>query len=750
MRQSGVQRCVIRLLVVVLLVLMTLPALADTESDATRRGRNDGWADGAREASDRAEDAGYSVGVRKGESETYDRIFREEKKRAYDRGWDRGISEGRDRGEDEGSEEGESKGRTEGDAAGLRKGESDAKQQADDDAKAPGTAKGEAEAERSRATELGRNDGLLAGGREALDRAKTEDFEKGREAYRAQRMKEPVRSRDTYTIKRDRIMNRMYRDRRTVQDGVPAPGPVPSGPGLAFAGDVSLLAPPEDLLASDWDPPSPDHRYSSGSSPYTDANLANAYRRGYDSGYDDGFRERWSRVFRQGYDRGYDSGAREGRRRAEALDYADYLREGQDAGYTRGYEEAFGPARERAYKSAFASAERDAHERAYRATYPGAYDGSLEKYRKAAYDARYQALYHEAFERGRSERFNASYPRYAKEYDRKGKLAEAQDFLKRPLRIQSLQIVDPDGDGVLRPGETLQVRAVVRNFLDARFKKERIRFVLQGEELAQAETRGILTRDVQPRSVGDVSDLLRFSFSEAAATKPTRLSLRMVVGDREMDALTQDVTVTWPVALSLTPPEGILEGVAQDVNVRLRNTSTKATGPLVLSAASGGDGMEVAPFDGTTAPLAPGEERPMRVVVVGHRTRDGLGGTLEVSVADEHGTRQGVLRQEVRPLVLGDCTLDYVFGKLALRDVGDHEVRFQVTGRTGSSEAIHVRAWSEMAVVQVLSPEDEALPAAGTQRLVVKVRTHTANQGGAFFIELKQAGHVLLVRKVTW
>lgn len=702
------------LLVVVLLLALPTGALADATSEgqeAARQGTIDGRNDGAREGRERGAVDGFSDGRRQGFDDAAERLGKE-----------LGEREGREKGEREGFERGSHDGREKGESDGAREGETDGHTRAEQESAGPGQSQGTTEADRSQARVLGTRDGTAGGEQDALSQAKKVDQTRGHEQYRTERWHLPPRARQRYTVPR-------------VKASTPLDG------ALAATGLEGLIAWGDDPKV-----PSPDRRYWRSSPPYPDAHRAHWYASTYGGAYHDGFREAYRSEYASACARGRDVGRSDAR--STNLRGSSVWRRAYDDGlsteyrrvYDRVFPRAFEDARRVAYEETFGRVSRETREREY----PQAF----ERHRQSAYEARYNALYGETFKAAHDARFAALYPSLAKQWYAKGRADEMASFKTRPVRIAYVAVRD-DGDGIVAPGETVHLDVVLRSFSNAAVRPGKLGLTIDAkpaDTLAAAERRPGLPCGLAPGEELEIVDLIRLQAAPNAVGRTCVLDARLRLNGHEVDALTQEITVQWPVAVKVEGAAPMVEGLPATWRLVLENKSKKAVPSMQVRLSTDSGQLSLPSTVLSVEALAPGASATLPVEVTGWKTRDSASPQISVEATGDGR----LLNRTALPLVADvqtPFTIDYVGGKMRLRDTGDWKVDFRVSG---PKDGVPVQA--DAIVDQTCKTHIDIIGVDNGPdgRVAVRVRVYEPNTGGRFLLRLKRGDQVIMCRRVEF
>lgn len=706
------------LLLALLLMLTTLPApcaadAAAEAQDAARQGRVDGRADGEREGRERGETDGFQAGRRQGFDDMVERLA-----------LDRGELEGRERGERAANDEGTQRGRAEGEQSGTRDGEAEGRARAERESEAPARGQGTNEADRSDARTVGTRDGTAEGQQDALSRARKVDETRGHEQYRTERWHLPPRTRKTWTVPRS--------------GAAPLDGATASRDGLA--GVVAW--------DSDGRVPAPDRRYWRAAPPYPEPHRAHAYASTYAGGYQDGFRDAYRNAWASARGRGRDTGASDARYTSlSSLTGNQIWRRAFDqamsAAYRRSYDALFPGIFERCRKSAYD----ETFARVAQLTRDQAYPAAFERHRQSAYESRYNDLYGTAFKTAHDARYAALYPILAKQLYAKGREDEMQAFQQRPFRIAYVAVRD-DGDGVVQPGETVRLDVVLRSFSGKAVAPGKLGLSVTArplDALTGAERRPALPQGLAAGEELTLVDLVRLRAAPNAVGKSCVLDVRLTLSGREMDALTQDLTVQWPVAVKLeTVP--LVEGLPNRWTLSFENVGRKPVSSLQVRVGTTAGALSLPSTVLPVAGLAPGARTSLPIEVTGWKTRDSAPATVSVDVTGDGR----LLSQTTTPVtteVQTPCVLDYVGGKLRLRDAGEWKVDFRLSGPSDSGPLVLEAApdAESPTPVEVIGVESGTNGACS-----VRLRISQANTGGRFLLRVRGRDGVLMRRRIDF
>ena len=710
----------LRTLLLTALIMLALPGVApaDPAADgqaAAHQGIIDGRADGAREGRERGAADGYTAGKRAGFEEAVECLGREAGKR-----------EGRERGEREAHERGFTQGREKGLSDGTREGEADGHARAEQESAGPARAQGASEADRSKARVLGTHDGAAGGEQDALSQAKKVDLARGRESYRTERWHLPPRSRNRYVVPRA---------------------------GAHRGLDGALASTAFDLLAwsDECHVPSPDRRYWRSSPPYADSHRAHWYASTYGGAYHDGFREAYKSEFSSARSRGRDAGASE----ARGCSFSG------NSVWRRAFDEAVSSEFHRVYDSIFPhvydGARRAAYDETFRRlsqeTREREYPAAFERNRQGAYEARYNTLYGDAFKAAHDTRYAALYPQLAKEWYAAGRADETTSFKDRPVRIAYVAVRD-GGDGVVQPGETVRLDVVLRNFSTVAVPPGKLGLSIASKPvdmLSGAERRPNLPCGLGPAEELEIVDLVRLQPAPNAVGKSCSLDVRLQLNGKEVDSLTQDLAVQWPVTVRVESATPLVEGLAGSWRLVFENTTKKTIASMQVKVSTDSAQVSMPAAVLSLAALAPGAKATLPVDVTGWKTHESAPPTITVEVTGD-GRLLNRTSLPVAVELRSPFTLDYLGGKLQLRKTGDWKVDFRLSDLKSGGPKEGGPVVAEAIVDQTCKTHIDII---GTDngpgdRVAVRVRVYEPNSGGRFLLRVRRGGQVLMCRRVEF
>lgn len=722
------------------IVLALLPtAYADPSlNDAAARsaGYADATPDGEREGRERGHQRGTREGYDDGYREGFSRCEREEREAAYRQGYQDGEHHGQNEGEHRGSTEG----RSNGDASGRRDGYADGVKRADNDANRdatpPGRNEGIAQAERSDAKSRGRAEGLVAGDRDALERAQSFDYERGRKDYRAER----------------------YREDSVQDEFAQKAGPLPLNTPLDLVSNLRLLN--HTGLESVRPVPheSPDFRYRQLRRSYPTPNETAAYAQGYDQGYREAFQMAFQNNYLNAYyannPRGESDGCRIARNRDYSADRNRGYREGYDVAYRRAYDSAYNREFRIAYDAIFLVASREA----YNSTYQSAYNKHYEAARTAAYQQRYREIYSAAFNAAHDEKYAQVYPGYAAKYFQIGRADEAKDFKDRPLRLTHIYVTETSPNGVFEPGENLRIKFIVRNFDPAVINAQSVKLQLSTSSQGIVLTKPVelLSKSLKARSVTIVREALGFEVKEGARGA---LGVKLVVlkDGKEMDSLAVDFSSANLVSLTAGALPQLKEGVPAKLPVIVENSGNQPT-PEDLSVTLSSDTffLDIQNPTVLVGALAAGEKRTIEFEVLPKRLNDSQV-TIPLKIeAKAAGKRVGFATANAVATVSGSYKIELASSILKLHEPGTYQMKYQVTNtmdRASSSKlSVTARVLGQEAskfqitsmmplVIDVLKPGSKSM-------VTFPLRVLEKNGGGQIEIIVMESNRIVS-RSVT-
>ena len=737
-----------------------VPVPIDT-GPAQSRGYSDGQDDGAREASVRAPAEGDHEGREVGYREGFARCEQEERERAYDAGY----KEGYVRGEGEGAQEGHRAGQVNGSAKGSENGRVDGINRADHDANAEasplGRAKGIDEANHSDAAARGKADGLAAGDRDALEKARTDDYQRGRRDFRNESYAGEVEANDEFSqigapgagqkIAQakapqsffSRLMNAFRTKAAAFRNGI--------AEEAAF-GEFSLSSVGR-----------PDKRFFRPRANYGTQEENDAYLNAYESGYDEGFHSTYTSLYRNAYDRAYHTSNRDGCRRAQAGNYRRDFERGNDEGRRRGYELAYQPAYDQAYQYAYNQSFQAASAEAYRSMYPSAYNRHFEKARASAYSERFDDLYDAAFGQAHDAKFAEVYPGYAAREYKRGRADETQDFNLRPVRLMEAAVLETIPNGLHEPGEALRMRIKLRNFAVAKIAskdvKVKIEALAEGAAvLTQAEAS--LARDLRAKSVTTVSDILEFRMTEEVANEAHLIRLTAYFQGRVIGQETLRIEVRYIASMTFAESPALHEGMEGVIRIKVKNQSEAATdSSFSVRFSSKSSAIEITRGEALVGVLAPGESK---VVEFGVIARAGgaprIPFVLEATAA---GRRIGLVDQTREIPVINDYTIELEGSAASLSKGGVARLYYKV--KNVNSRVVLKSLQLKARILAKDSRESDAFVVIGpnpqylnpllqgqSTKFVIPILAKHENNGGIVELEVQESGRTVVVHRVEF
>jgi len=699
-------------------------------SGARQAGQNNGFADGAREAAERAGPEGEREGRERGYNEGYQRCYDDQAKRNYDIGYADGFQYGENRG----ATDGERQGRSEGDRRGESEGHSDGLNRADRDADAaatpPGRRQGIDEANQTDARERGYRDGLVAGEQRARRTAIEVDYPKGRKDYRDSRFAEPIENQDEFDLSVLQPLNwekEFYKNFKikTAKDFINR---------FAFA--------------------SPDYRHSNPNGNYSTPEENSAYSDGYRSGYDSGFSSNYSGIYDRAYHHAFQMGSSQGCHVAQNQDFSSHRRRGYDSGESDGYSRGYQPAYDRAYRWAYDSAFRSASDSAYRSSYDDYYRSHYESARRDAYESQVRALYNAGHQQGDAEKFAEKYPLFAKEEYARGVADETTDFTQRPVRMLEAEISESIVNGLMEPLEKLRFKVQLRNFANHEINPKDISLTMtasNGVIIALPQTH--LTQNLKVKSFSKIKNALEFSIPESLVNKSSTVNITATYMGREIGVKQLQFNGKYLTVMTFAEKPQLLEGMPTEIIFKVKNQSTIAeTGALNLSLKIPSTAVEVITGESSLTSLKASGEGLAKFKILARTS--GMTLNLPLVLSSLQGTRRvGLLDSTSEVPVVNDYRITLMQSPSSLKNKGVSRLTY--TLKNISSRLVFKGLQLKVKVLgansanfSVIGPQPQLLsPMEKGQAInfVVPVLSKNANSGGTVELEVREDGKLVVI-----
>ncbi|OFZ18600.1 MAG: hypothetical protein A2X94_01530 [Bdellovibrionales bacterium GWB1_55_8] len=702
-----------------------LPSEIET---ARTEGQADGAADGAREADARGNAEGMAAGRDAGYKDAFARCERQEQKRARDNGFADGFL----RGEAEGVELGRAEGTAEGDRKGFEEGRADGMRRADTDAKreAPpkGSAAGIQEANGSDTAERAARDGVVAGDRDALKKAEAEDYPFGRRQYRDERFAEAIEHTD--------LLENLLSS--TQKQGV-------SSRSFVRVSGVSA--------------PAPDNRFFNPRRQYPSQQENLAYSEAYALAYNAEFRSSYEAIFQPVFDQARRTGEEAGCEAARQADYRSFYQTGWNDGKPKGYAKSYRAERDKSARAAYQSRFQEASNTAYQQTYNTAYERYFEQARSEAFAKRVGEIYQAAFIDAHDRRFAETYPGHAQSEKERGRKEEHEDFVLRPVRLIEGSVVESVADGVYEPGEALAVSLVLRNFADHELKGEDIKIQVESLSptlltLPSGET--TLSRDLQRKSIVKVKRGFQFYLNESALGRTAALRLTAFYKGRVIGEVSLQPRGQYSMEIQIVETPVLKEGLEAALRVKVKNRSQlPSEDGMRVSFRTKSRQVEVKNSDVALPSFRPGEERMVEFPMIA-RTEGRVNLAYAVEATVGSGRRVGILDQTGSLPVRNDYTIEPITNLTELKSAGIVRLGYLVTNVASRAItktlelSIRIESKSAEDVFAITGPNPQFLRPLvyGQQsRFVAPVVVKSSNSGGAVFLELREAGRTVIIRK---
>ncbi len=729
---------------------------------AADAGRSAGAADGTREGADDGAEDGRRRGQREGRERGYTRCETDERNNNFNRGYQIGLTDGARAGADEGSRAGESDGERKGRDEGERDGLDAARAAAQKTEIERGRTRGfqQADAQTSAIVARAQTEGAAAGDQDALTRARSEDYQKGRDDYRKTQFQLRPRLNETFSLSDGQ--QRLSRLPFTDNDNMLWSYLLPTTTDI-----WSNHAPSKSFTVSNQDPDvpapdksSPDFSRRRAGPGFPSAEERNAYNQAYNQAYRDSWRRSYNEEFRRAYRADYHYSYSRGCDEARRLDFSYNYREGQQRGYSEGrqreYDQRFRPAFDLAHRRSY----QRAYDDSYAAELPRAQRNIFEESRLNAFTEREKEIYDAIFARAKQENFAATYPRYQNQEYSRGKADEATDFTARPLRLVATRVSETLADGAMEPGEDLRLHLSVRNFAAAALRQEDVLLVVNSSDgIVTQETKINLGRDLRAQSVNQISDALDFQLPEYALREDFHLRLKLFYQGRIISEEDIALRGLYATEITLSGSQQLAEGLprALSVTVKNRSTQTLPENTRVNLRANENNAIELPINESTLGALAPGESRTLEFPLIARNFSDQA--LLPLDVRIEAGARRLGRHIEERPFsVLNAYRVNISNDVKALRQAGGARLEYQITnngslekGRALQVTVRFVGANAGIFSLPGVNPQYLAPVAQGrTVTFVAPVNVAEANGGGTLEIEIQEEGRPVIIRRIKF
>lgn len=717
-------------------------------------GEQDGRAGGIREAEERAPVDARNDGQNLGRSEGYARCEREERAKQQERGYRDGYiygqEEGNVAGDRQGRIDGETRGRNEGQADGLRRADADAAR----DATGPGRARGYEEANASDASARGELDGTAAGDQEARATAERNDYPRGRQDYRNERLAEKVESEDSFNQKNpvEGAVSSVKEIAKSVKSW--------SAWMKAAVGLGEITDAVSDTRATRAT--QPDNRYFNPSRNFPSAQENEAYRAGYSTSYNNAFAARYNamydELYRRVYERAYEQGCQEARRQ----DYRQDYNRGYNDGRQRGYADQYQVSYNRAFRATYDAVFRGASDEAYRGSYQRYYDGHFEAARSAAYRERYDALYNAAYGNARTRKFNEMYPGYAQAAYQRGRTDEAEEFRLKPVHLLEAAVTETISNGLYEPGEALRLRLRLRNFADGALAGRDVKVMIQALDSGSAvvsEAEATLVKNLKRKSITSVGEALEFRMNENAVNRSKQFRVSAFYQGRKVGEQVVAVQTKFMIDMGFAESPELKEGLASVLKIKVRNQSTKATDAgLKVTFRSNPDILEVLKDTAAVGALNPGEERVVEFPVIARQGGSSIQVPMVLQSLLGNNRRVGLIDEERRIPLVNDYRIDVGSGARTLRAAGVSRVEYTI--RNVGSRLLLKGLQLKVKILgdnagnfAVIGPNPQYLTPilqGQTISFVVPVLSRDANSGGVLELEVQEDGRTVIISRTEF
>jgi hypothetical protein len=539
---------------------------------------------------------------------------------------------------------------------GFRDGQVDgdrrAERQASADAEGPAREEGRRDADATDSYQRGEAAGAVAGDARARQTATDTDYPRGREAYRTQRLNEPV-SRE--------VSENLSAAARSLAPSTRTP--------LVESTFADQIASSEHLSVL------------SGGNPYSDPQLRAAYSEGYSSGYRSGYDSAYRQEHRRGESAGEPEGRQRGCRDAQFVDVSADFRRGRDEGYNRAYRESYDNAYRVAYQLGYGPAFRNASDAMYRDRYTGYYRDAYDRFRAEAYQARVNALYRAGYAAAEQATFDRTYPGYAAAEFNRGVADETAEFAANPMRFIDSGFREQFEDSVIEPGETVGFWFRVRNFADQELTASELRFEVEtsGKGLLPLRQKDAGTAGVPGRGAILVNGAVPVIVSESALNQSVSATVKVFYRGKLLGSKSYSFQVKNRATVDFVERPVIREGLESTLKVRVTNNSSQPiNGPVRLELRSDSRQIELRQAAAEVATLAPGESREASFRVVGRTDQDSPQLPLAISVVDGSRKRVAVKDFSGSVPVVNDYRVRLLQGGDSLKNSGVTRLTYQM------------------------------------------------------------------------
>lgn len=768
-----------------ILLLSTTLTLASPPIDYAAAGRDQGSRDSTGEAKRLGRLTGLEDGKQMGYNEGFGVCAMEMRQSAIRRGERQGDIDGGAHGRDEGIARGTADGQNKGDTDGAADGNLRADHQAYTDATPRGTQDGINTANQTDAAARGSADGKIAGDAEARKTADASEYQPAREEYRAERTAEAIRSESTIRIGPSAeapalrsavsagFSSTTMTDRSGSEDhhsngNANHPANNPNDPPVpnvkpTQAAEQTLAYCKKNTSSTPAPIPSGTPLPSPSGTPSSKSEFEKCtddYKPAYEVAFLATFKSEYIATYKIAYDQQFPQWKVEGCRAARADDY----RTEYEAGYRRAYDESYQVVFNRLYNDTYGRVYRDSFAassaESYDATYPAHYDTHYQAAKSKAIAERTGELYQRAYAAGKDSEYRAKYPVYAAATIKRARADEAAEFIRLPVRLLGLRVIESVRDGIMEPGEKLTVDMDLRNFSEATISARDLEIRATAKTASGVAIPGsvaLLPRDLAAKSLNHILGALDIRLDESAIGRAASLEIQVSVKGQRLATESLSLTAARLTRIQLVETPVVRLGYPGALKLRVTNLSSL---PLpenaTVSVSTNMEGVTFEKTSGAVNALGAGEARDIQFGF----TADGYTGGSPVlftsSLNLASGRRVGLLNETREVPALQDYSFKVKNGLLTgsisdLKKSGKTKLVIFVknisqrkgTGSLTATASITGVNASKFSFVKgnqvVFSPLDPG----SEQKQKIVVRADGKNSGGTFVLEIRESGKLI-------
>jgi predicted nucleic acid-binding Zn-ribbon protein len=251
--------------------------------------------------------------------------------------------------------------------------------------------------------------------------------------------------------------------------------------------------------------------------------------------------------------------------------------------YSEAYDSSYRDTLERTYQAirqaAFDAARQAAHDREKAAALAKTYEESRSQgftdYTKGFADGNADASQKKGYREGKKAAYDANIQKEKDLADARGVARANELYTKNAvLQVVSIQLIDSDRDGIIRPGETVQTIAIVKNFgLVSKQNLQSEASVLNGSASVKEGISNVPV--LPPQSEATILGRAQIAVNaQADDGSAIQLKYRLIDANGEAGREVFNRTVQFPTVTSIQNFDGILiPGARTEVKIALRNRS---------------------------------------------------------------------------------------------------------------------------------------------------------------------------------